>query len=74
MYAPLIYSLLTGVKIIVAWAVPDESVEAQIQLQRQQLITDKVIERLGDEDESNLDKLVGSTVRRIIRIADDDPY
>ena len=66
--------LPSGVKLIVSWAVPDESVEAQIQLQRQELITDKVIERLGDEDESNLDKLVGSTVRRIIRIADDDPY
>jgi hypothetical protein len=61
------------VKFVIALMVPDVSTEVEIQLERQDLITKKLIDGKGDEDDSELEKISQTSVTYTIRITDDDP-
>jgi hypothetical protein len=68
--------MTTGVvitKLFIEISVPDVSKEVEIQLQRQDFVREKLIEGLGDEDDSELDQIKQANTQYTIRITDDDP-
>jgi hypothetical protein len=69
----LMASGLFAIRYIVGYLIPDEPEEVKIQLSRQEYLTRKVIDNIGDEDDSELVKNNFETPSYIIKTTDDDP-
>lgn len=69
----LMSSGLLCVRMLVAFLIPDEPAEVNIQLDRQEYIVGKVMDNVADEDDSDLTKNLFIVPVFLVNATDDDP-